>query len=62
MDIAGVAVPVLAAISTNSLSKIGVAYFAGGLRYALVIAPGVLLSLAVAWLALLFESPRQQNG
>jgi len=54
MGITEVAVPILAAISTNSLSKIGAAFFAGGRRYALAIAPGVLLSLAVAWLAMLF--------
>ena len=54
MEISGAAVPILAGVSTNALSKIGVAYVAGGRRYALAIAPGVLLSLAAAWLAMLF--------
>jgi uncharacterized membrane protein (DUF4010 family) len=53
MEVTLVVVPILAAVSTNALSKIGAAFFAGGRRYALAIAPGILLSLSAAWLAVL---------
>lgn len=47
------ALPILAALTTNTLSKCVAATFAGGRRYALQIIPGLLLTAAAAWLGLL---------
>lgn len=41
--------PILAALSTNTVSKIIVAWTSGGRSYALRLIPGLLLVIAVAW-------------
>lgn len=45
-------IPVLAGLTTNTVSKIVVAGSTGGRRFALHVAPGLLLMLAAAWLGL----------
>ncbi len=45
--------PILAALSTNSVSKIIVAVASGSWRYALAVVPGLILILAAAWTAAL---------
>jgi uncharacterized membrane protein (DUF4010 family) len=49
-------VAVLAAISSNTVSKIVFAYLGGGLRYALPVATGLAAVLAAVWLGLLAPS------
>lgn len=46
-------IPILAAFSTNTVTKIVFAFTAGGPRFALYVVPGQLLMLAVAWAAML---------
>ncbi len=46
-----VALPILAAFSTNSLSKMLVAALAGGRHYSLAVIPGLVLVLLATWLA-----------
>lgn len=46
-------IPVLAAVSTNACAKIVMAVGAGSSAFALRIVPGVILSLAAAWAAVL---------
>lgn len=46
-------IPILAAFSTNTVTKIVLAYTAGGPRFALCVVPGQLLMLAAAWAAML---------
>ena len=41
--------PILAALSTNTISKIVVATSTGGRRYAMQITPGLLIVIAAAW-------------
>lgn len=43
--------PILAALSTNTLSKIAFAIYSGGRRYAMQVAPGLLFVIAAAWAA-----------
>jgi uncharacterized membrane protein (DUF4010 family) len=43
--------PILAALSTNTLSKMAVAISSGGRRYAMQIIPGLLIVIGVAWAA-----------
>jgi uncharacterized membrane protein (DUF4010 family) len=44
-------VPILAGLTTNTLSKIVIAIPSGGWRYAIKIIPGLLLVLGAAWAA-----------
>lgn len=46
-------VPILAAFSTNTITKMVLAFTGGGPRFALYVAPGQLLMLAAAWAAML---------
>lgn len=48
---AAAVIPVLAAFSTNTVTKTLFAFTAGGPRFALYVAPGQLLMLAAAWAA-----------
>lgn len=43
--------PILAALTTNTISKIVFAVYSGGRRYAMQVAPGLLLVIAAAWVA-----------
>lgn len=45
--------PILAAFSTNTVTKLVFAFTAGGPRFALYVVPGQLLMLAAAWAAML---------
>jgi len=45
-------IPILAGLTTNTLSKMVVAGFAGGRRYAAQVFPGLIFMVAAAWLAL----------
>lgn len=49
----GAAVPILLAMSANTLSKIAIAAMAGGRRFALQVVPGLLLVILAAWAAAL---------
>lgn len=44
-------IPILAAFSTNTVTKMVFAFTAGGARFALYVVPGQLLMLAAAWVA-----------
>lgn len=46
-------VPILAALTTNTITKMVFAFSAGGPRFALYVVPGQLLMLAAAWAAML---------
>jgi len=50
---AAAVIPILAAFSTNTVTKMVFAFTAGGPRFALYVAPGQLLMLAAAWAAML---------
>ena len=43
--------PILAAFTTNTISKIAVAVSSGGRHYAMQIIPGLLLVIGAAWAA-----------
>lgn len=45
------ALPILAALTTNTLSKIAVAISCGGRRYAMHVVPGLLIVIGAAWAA-----------
>ncbi|MBP6769843.1 MAG: MgtC/SapB family protein [Reyranella sp.] len=47
------AIPILAAFSTNTVTKMVFAFTTGGARFALYVVPGQLLMLAAAWAAML---------
>lgn len=49
-------VPVLVALSANTLTKLSAAFLAGGSRYGLTVAAGLLLVIGAAWLPLLWIS------
>ncbi len=51
-----VVLPILVGLSTNTVSKIIFAVTSGSARYALAVAPGLVLILAAAWAAALFAS------
>jgi len=53
LAIESAALPILLAMTTNTLSKSIAAALAGGWRYALQVIPGLLLTIAAAWLGLL---------
>ncbi len=48
------AVPILIALSTNTLTKLLLAWTSGGARYATQLAPGLLLILIAAWSGAMF--------
>ncbi|MOA24597.1 hypothetical protein D3C78_1452830 [compost metagenome] len=52
----GVAVPVLMALSSNSLSKCVVAWLSGGRRFAGYVIPGQVLVTLAMWAGLLLPS------
>ncbi len=49
----GSVIPVLAGLTTNTLAKMVVAAFSGRRRFAVQVMPGLILSLAAAWLSVL---------
>ena len=49
LDAAAAVTPILAALPTNTISKIVLAATAGGRRFAWAIVPGLLLVIAAAW-------------
>jgi uncharacterized membrane protein (DUF4010 family) len=50
ISVAEAAIPILVALSTNTITKIALAVINGGGRYALQVVPGLLLTIAAAWL------------
>ncbi|MDH6260478.1 DUF4010 domain-containing protein [Bradyrhizobium sp. BR13661] len=48
--------PVLAALSTNTLSKIVVGWVSGGSSFAIRLIPGLILVVAAAWAGAIFEA------
>ena len=46
--------PILAGLTTNTVSKIAVAISSGGRRYAMQIIPGLVIVIAAAWAAAFF--------
>jgi uncharacterized membrane protein (DUF4010 family) len=52
--LAAVPLPVLAALSVNTLSKLGAAFLAGGRTYGTQVGLGLILTLVAAWIPLLF--------
>jgi uncharacterized membrane protein (DUF4010 family) len=56
IDAATAAIPVLAAFTANTASKMAFAWFAGGGGYALRVIPGLLLVAGAAWAGLLLLS------
>ena len=46
-------IPILAAFSTNTITKMVFAFTTGGPRFALYVVPGQILMLAAAWAAML---------
>ena len=55
LDPAAAVIPILAALSTNTVSKLVVALVTGGPRYALELAPGLLSLAGGAWLGWLLQ-------
>lgn len=49
LDPAVAAIPILAAFTTNTVTKIAFAFTAGGARFALYVVPGQILILLAAW-------------
>ena len=49
-------IPILAAFTANTVTKMVLAFTAGGRRFALYVVPGQILMLAAAWVGLLFVS------
>lgn len=50
ISVAEAVIPILIALSTNTVTKIALAVINGGSRYALQVVPGLLLTIAAAWL------------
>ena len=50
ISVAEAVIPILIALSTNTVTKIALAVINGGGRYALQVVPGLLLTIAAAWL------------
>lgn len=50
IDVAATTLPILIALSTNTLTKIALAVINGGRGFALQVIPGLLLTIAAAWL------------
>lgn len=55
LEAAAAVIPILAALSTNTVSKLVVALVTGGPRYALELAPGLLSLAGGAWLGWLLQ-------
>lgn len=55
LDPGAAAIPILAALSTNTISKLIVALVSGGRRYAMELAPGLLSLAGGAWLGWLLR-------
>lgn len=51
-------VPILAGLTTNTVSKVVFASVAGGRRFAVQIIPGLVLMVVAAWIGLAFPLPR----
>jgi uncharacterized membrane protein (DUF4010 family) len=51
MTAPGAVLPILAAMTTNTISKAVVAVSSGGRAYAVQIIPGLLIVIAAAWIA-----------
>ncbi|TAJ33015.1 MAG: DUF4010 domain-containing protein [Reyranella sp.] len=51
---AAAVIPILAAFTTNTVTKMIFAFTAGGVRFALYVVPGQILILAAAWAGVLF--------
>src|SRR5690606_24191371 len=54
ITVSDAALPVLLGLTTNTVSKIVVAFASGGVRYAMQVVPGLLLTIAAAWLGWMF--------
>ena len=52
------AVPILAGLTTNTLSKIVIASWSGGRRFAAQVVPGLILVIVAAWIGLAFTAAR----
>lgn len=50
MEAAAAVLPILIAMSANSVTKIGLAAISGGRRFAVQVVPGQLLAIAAAWI------------
>jgi len=55
MPASGAVLPILAGMTTNTISKAVVAVSSGGRAYAVQIIPGLLIVIAAAWLAVLIR-------
>lgn len=53
ISVAEAVIPVLVALSTNTITKIALAIINGGRRYALQVVPGLVLTIVASWLGLL---------
>jgi uncharacterized membrane protein (DUF4010 family) len=51
-------IPILAALTTNTVSKVVVASWAGGRNFAMQVIPGLVLLIAAAWIGLAFVRVR----
>ncbi|MDP1538403.1 MAG: DUF4010 domain-containing protein [Burkholderiales bacterium] len=50
ISVAEATLPIMAALSTNTITKIALAVLNGGQRYAMQVVPGLLLTILAAWL------------
>lgn len=50
ISVAEATLPIMAALSTNTITKIALAVINGGQRYAMQVVPGLLLTIMAAWL------------
>lgn len=53
LEVNGAVFPILAALTTNTITKIAMAFMSGGRRFGAQVAPGLLLVVASAWAAAL---------
>jgi uncharacterized membrane protein (DUF4010 family) len=53
LTLSAVQMPILAALSANTISKLGAAFVAGGRSYGTQVGAGLILTLAAAWIPLL---------
>jgi hypothetical protein len=54
MGVREAAAPILAALTTNTVTKMVIAISGGGRQFASIVVPGLPLVYAAAWLPLLF--------
>ncbi len=54
LDLNGAVFPILAALTTNTITKIVLAFTSGGRRFGMQVVPGLLLVVASAWAVALF--------